>query len=100
MLFMRIIGVIALAAAVIAMGAPAGQAQKSLSVEETRERLKYSARAPEAPQNVVRAYDIVPQAASGNVWMVNTLTGEVRVCMPPDKPEMPPACGPWTKPVQ
>ena len=29
------------------------------------------------------SYQIAPQAVTGNVWIVNTLSGDLRLCKPP-----------------
>lgn len=44
-------------------------------------------------------YQIATQANSGNVWQVNTRTGELRLCQPPSGVSGPPRCfitgSPW-----
>ena len=42
-------------------------------------------------------YQIAPQANSVNVWVVNTATGRLRICLPPVKVDAAPECRPWTQ---
>ncbi len=41
-------------------------------------------------------FQIAPQANTGNVWVLNTSTGALRICLPPDEgPPGTPQCYPW-----
>ncbi len=42
-------------------------------------------------------YQIAPQANTGNVWVVNTATGQLRICLPPAKGDAAPECRAWTQ---
>ena len=42
-------------------------------------------------------YQIAPQANTGNAWVVNTTTGQLRLCRPPVKDGAAPQCWPWTQ---
>ncbi len=51
----------------------------------------------EAVANPLGVYQIAPQANTGNVWVVNTTTGQLRLCQPPDQDGAAPECWSWTK---
>ena len=42
-------------------------------------------------------YQIAPQANTGNAWVVNTTTGQLRLCQPPAQNNASPVCWPWTQ---
>ncbi len=42
-------------------------------------------------------YQIASQANTGNAWVVNTTTGQLRLCLPPVKHVEAPECWPWTQ---
>ncbi len=42
-------------------------------------------------------YQIAPQSNTGNAWVVNTTTGQLRLCRPPAKDGAAPECWPWTQ---
>ena len=51
----------------------------------------------EAAANPLGPYQIAPQANTGNAWVVNAATGQLRLCQPPAKDDAAPECGSWTK---
>ena len=50
-----------------------------------------SASSPEAGR-----FQIIAQANSGNVWVADTSTGSVRLCLPPNDRRQPPECWQWS----
>ena len=51
---------------------------------------------PSADEPERGPYQIEVQPATGNVWMVDTRTGSVRICLPPrDASAGRPECTPW-----
>ena len=42
-------------------------------------------------------YQIAAQANTGNAWVVNTVTGQLRLCQPPAQNNASPVCWPWTQ---
>ncbi len=50
-----------------------------------------SASSPEAGR-----FQIIAQANSGNVWVADTSTGNVRLCLPPNDRRQPPECWQWS----
>ena len=43
-------------------------------------------------------YQIEAQASTGNVWQVNTETGQIRLCLTPQRSRAKPECGIWSDP--
>ena len=50
-----------------------------------------NAHSPEAGR-----FQIIAQANSGNVWVADTSTGNVRLCLPPNDRRQPPKCWQWS----
>jgi hypothetical protein len=48
----------------------------------------------EGPQPDQPRFRIVAQSNSGNVWQVDAVTGQLRLCLPPKGEHAPPQCGP------
>ena len=45
----------------------------------------------------VGPYQIAPQANTGNAWIVNTATGQVRLCLAPATKNLAAECLSWTQ---
>ena len=45
------------------------------------------------------SYQLAPQADTGNAWVMNTVTGRLRLCLPPPQDDFSqaPECFSWTK---
>ena len=43
------------------------------------------------------AYQIAAQSGTRDVWLVNTVTGRLRLCHPPRTVKARPSCGNWSK---
>jgi len=63
----------------------AGILLTSLVVDAVRSRAQ-------SPEQV--GFEIVAQGNTGNVWQVNTTTGQLRLCLPPEGERASPRCGP------
>jgi hypothetical protein len=51
---------------------------------------------PSANEPARGPYQIEAQANTGNIWLVDTRSGAVRMCLPPrDASAGKPECGPW-----
>lgn len=51
---------------------------------------------PSANEPARGSYQIEAQTSTGNIWLVDTRTGAVRMCLPPrDASAGKPECGPW-----
>ena len=51
----------------------------------------------EAAANPPGWTQIAPQANTGNVWVLKTATGQLRLCQPPVEDGEAPECGSWTR---
>jgi hypothetical protein len=49
----------------------------------------------EEAESATNKFQIAPQANSGNVWVLNAGTGQLRLCLPPEEIGGIPDCGPW-----
>ena len=49
-----------------------------------------------AEADQIGRFQIAAQANTGNVWVVDTITGKVRLCQPRSKEEIIPNCHPWS----
>lgn len=83
----RIIGTVVIAIGALASTAEA-QDEQTFPLEEAWGK-KEAIALPLAGPQAAGSFQIVPQANTGNVWVINTLTGALRLCLPPRQDQVP-----------